>query len=99
VGNWQQAYSVSQARDAQEGKVMKQGRMIHCKATQAHELARYLRLNPKGMTYMQLILLCVSSCPWKRLQDGTNHLRPGERIARKIGNDGLTRIYITRAKP
>lgn len=64
--------------------------------TQAARLVAAIRR--KAMTYLELEDLKVSSCPWKRLSEsGHRHLKPGERIERKLGRDGLIRIGIKRA--
>lgn len=51
----------------------------------------------RGLTYLELELLRVSSSPWKRIQEsGHLYLRAGERLIRKVGRDGLKRFAIVR---
>jgi hypothetical protein len=71
---------------------------IHRLRTQAERLYIAMRMRPFGLTYAELQRLGVSTAPHKRIAEGVHYLKPGERIARKIGNDGLIRIYITRSK-
>ena len=66
--------------------------------TQAEILVRAIRR--KAMTYGDLEAMRVSTCPWKRLSEsGHLHLKPGERIVRKTGKDGLVRIGIAKDAP
>ena len=69
--------------------------------TQAQRLIAAIRkAGRKGLTYLELELLRVSSCPWGRLRSGERperFLRPGEKLAKKTGADGLVRFVITRS--
>lgn len=63
--------------------------------TQAEKIVSALR--KRWMSYLDLEMLRVSSCPWKRLSEsGHRHLRPGERIDKKTGSDGLIRYRVVR---
>jgi len=65
--------------------------------TQAEQLIRAIRSKRSGMTYLELEMLKVSSCPWRRISEaGHRFLRAGERITRRTGRDGLKRIAIVR---
>ena len=66
--------------------------------TQAERLISHIRkARTKGMTYLELELLRVSSSPWRRLSEsGHLYLRAGESLARKTGRDGLKRFVIVR---
>lgn len=67
--------------------------------TQAAQLIAALRATRgRGMTYLELEMLKVSSCPWRRISEaGHRWLRAGEKIVRKTGRDGLVRIAVSRA--
>lgn len=66
--------------------------------TQAARLVLAIRQSGKrGLTYGELEALGISTCPWKRLQEsGYKYLRPGERLERKTGCDGLVRFVVTK---
>lgn len=66
--------------------------------TQAARLISAIRrARSKGMTYLELEVLGVSSSPWRRLSEsGHRYLRTGEHLTRKTGRDGLTRFVIVR---
>lgn len=66
------------------------------KQTQITRLLKIMRRHPSGMSYMELLRTGVSVCPWKRLEEAGPHLKPGERIGRRLGRDKLVRIYIMR---
>ena len=63
--------------------------------THAAQLVQALR---KGWhTTGDLEALRISQCPWKRLSEaGHKFLKPGEKIARKTGPDGLLRLRVVR---
>jgi hypothetical protein len=64
--------------------------------TQAEKLLHHLRRRP--MTYMELISLGISVCPWRRLSpdEVEPHLRPGEKISRKLNGRGLVTLRVVR---
>lgn len=63
--------------------------------TQAQRIVEAIRSKP--LTYGELEALKVSTCPWRRLtESGYKHLKQGERIERKVGEDGLVRIGVVR---
>lgn len=63
--------------------------------TQAQQLIKALR--KQWMSYADLEALRVSTCPWKRISEsGGKYLRPGERIDRKQGKDGLLRLRVVK---
>lgn len=66
--------------------------------TQAAQLiAAIRRTRGRGLTYLELELLRVSTSPWKRISEaGHRYLRAGEQIVRKTGRDGLVRIALAR---
>lgn len=66
--------------------------------TQAQRLISAIRQSrSRGMTYLELELLRISSSPWKRLSEsGRRHLHPGERLEVKTGADGLKRFVVER---
>lgn len=54
-----------------------------------------------GLTWGDIQARRISTCPWVRLMPESRperFLRKGERIAVRIGSDGLMRRYITRAR-
>lgn len=59
--------------------------MKACNATQGRELISRLKRQP--MTYMEMLRLGLSVCPWKRVAES---LKPSERI--KKGRDKRNRI-------
>lgn len=66
--------------------------------TQAQRLISAIRRRRTGMTYGELQDLHISTSPQKRLAEaGERYLRPGERLARKTGADGLVRFVVERA--
>jgi hypothetical protein len=67
-------------------------------STQAAQLiAAIRRTRGRGMTYLELEMLRVSTSPWKRISEaGHRFLRAGERITRRTGRDGLVRIVVAR---
>lgn len=64
--------------------------------TQVDKLLHALRGRP--YTYMELIKLGISVCPWRRLSDDevSGHLLKGERIVRKVNAKGLTTLRVVR---
>lgn len=68
------------------------------KLTQTQRLLRHLRRRPH--TSMELIMYGISVCPWARLRDGeaSRHLKPGERIVRKVNGRGLVCWSVERSK-
>lgn len=65
--------------------------------TQASRLIIALRGCKRGMTYGELQSLRISTSPHKRLAEaGYKYLRPGERLERRTGNDGLVRFVVVR---
>lgn len=66
--------------------------------THAQQLVLAIRrAGRRGMTYLELEMLRVSTSPWKRVSEaGHRYLRKGERLARKVGKDKLTRFVIVR---
>lgn len=65
--------------------------------TQAERIVTAIRRTRRGMTYLEMEALRVSTCPWKRLSEsGHRYLRAGEQIVRKTGADGLVRVQIVR---
>lgn len=64
--------------------------------TQAEQLVQALR--GRAMTYGDLEVLRISTCPWKRLSEsGHRYLKAGEQIVRKTGSDGLVRIAVVQS--
>jgi hypothetical protein len=63
--------------------------------TQAAKIAVHLRR--KAMTYMDMLALGVSVCPWRRLADSPSYLRPGERLERGLNREGRVTYRIRRA--
>jgi len=65
--------------------------------THAEKLVQALR---KGWhTTGDMEALRISQCPWKRLSEsGHRFLRNGERLACKVGADGLKRWRVERAR-
>lgn len=62
--------------------------------TQAEQIIRELRSGWR--TWCQLERLWIQA-PWKRLAEaGHKFLKPGERIERKTGADGLIRLRVVR---
>ncbi len=68
--------------------------------THAAQLIQAIRAaRSKGLTYLELELLRISSSPWKRLdpkEKPERHLRAGEVLKRKTGRDGLVRFVVAR---
>lgn len=67
--------------------------------TQAQRLIIAIRSKRNGMTMLELEKLGISSCPWRRLSSDERperFLRPGERLERKTGCDGLIRFVIVK---
>lgn len=63
--------------------------------TQANELICELRRGWR--TWGDLLRNCRSTSPWRRLAEaGHKHLRPGEKLERKVGDDGLLRLRVVR---
>lgn len=69
--------------------------------TQSAKLINAIRRSgARGMTYMDLESLRVSTCPWRRLSPGEKperHLGQHERLMRFTGKDGLVRFRIVKA--
>lgn len=53
------------------------------------------RSRTRGLTYMDLLRLGVSVCPWKRLSESTEGLRSGEKLER-AERDGRVVFRIAR---
>ena len=65
--------------------------------TQAQIIVNAIRRARRGLTYLELEALKVSTCPWKRISEsGHRWLKAGEQIVRKTGADGLVRVQIVR---
>lgn len=66
--------------------------------TQAAQIiAAIRRARSKGLTYLELEMLRISSSPWRRLSEsGHRYLKAGERLTRKTGRDGLVRFVVAR---
>lgn len=64
------------------------------KQSQAQRL--YIHLRRKALSYMEMLMLGVSTCPHKRLKEGLHHLKPGERLDKQPGADGLIRYRVVR---
>ena len=65
--------------------------------TQAQRLIIAIRRRKRGMTYGELQDLHISTSPQKRLAEtGYRYLRPGERLERRAGVDGLVRFVIVK---
>jgi hypothetical protein len=63
--------------------------------TQAERLIAAIRRRP--MTYGEILDLHISTSFWRRLSEsGHKYLKPGERIERKAGRDGLLRLRVVR---
>lgn len=68
--------------------------MSHCA-----QLIAAIRRSRSGMTYGDLEALRISSCPWKRLEEGAHlYLRPHEQLQRKPRkSDGLVVFRVVRS--
>ncbi len=68
--------------------------------THAAQLIQAIRAaGRRGMTYLELELLRVSTSPWRRLSPDERperYLRRGEQLSQKLGKDGLKRFVILR---
>ncbi|HEY8878300.1 MAG TPA: hypothetical protein VIN03_12090 [Roseateles sp.] len=68
--------------------------------THAAQLIQAIRAaGRRGMTYLELELLRISSSPWKRLdpkERPERYLRRGESLKRQTGRDGLVRFVVVR---
>lgn len=65
--------------------------------TQAEALIHAIRRSRIGMTYLELEMLRVSSCPWRRISEsGHRYLREGERLIKEADKQGLVRFRIVR---
>lgn len=66
--------------------------------THAAQLIQAIRrARGKGLTYLELELLRISSSPWKRVSEsGHRYLKAGEQLIRRVGRDGLKRFVIAR---
>lgn len=66
--------------------------------TQAHQLILAIRdAGKRGMTWGELESLRISTCPWVRIKEsGHRFLRKGERLASRVGRDGLVRIVVAK---
>ena len=62
--------------------------------TQAERLYRHLRRKPH--TYLEMLMLGISTCPHKRIAEGTHYLNVGERIVRGTNKRGLVTFRIQR---
>lgn len=56
-------------------------------ATQGMRLVRALKRKPH--TYMEMLMLGVSVCPWKRLRETLRHM-PGVELVKGTNRAGLT---------
>jgi hypothetical protein len=56
--------------------------------TQAERL--FVHLRRKAMTYGEMEALGISTCPWKRLEEGRYLLREGEKLVRGKRGDLVT---------
>jgi hypothetical protein len=63
------------------------------KKTQGQRIAAALRRRP--LSYMQMLALGISLCPWKRCRES---LQPDESIRKGVNCDGLTTWAIVRNK-
>jgi hypothetical protein len=72
---------------------------MEARMTQAERLVSAIRrAGKKGASWGELEALRISTCPWVRLKEsGHRFLRSGERLASRIGRDGLVRNVIVRA--
>lgn len=64
--------------------------------TQAERL--FVHLRRKAMTYGDMEALRISSCPWKRLEDGQRHLKEGEQLVKGANKDGLVTFKVVKVK-
>ena len=64
------------------------------KQTQAQRLFSALRRKPH--TYMDMLMLGISTSPWRRLTEAQSRLRPGERIVKATNARGLVTWRIGR---
>ena len=64
--------------------------------TQAEQI--YTALRRKPHTYMEMLGLGVSVCPWKRATEGTHYLKPGESLVRGTNAKGLTTYRVQRER-
>lgn len=64
------------------------------KTTQAEQLYKHLRRRPH--TYMAMLALGISTCPHKRIYEGTHYLYIGERIVRGTNKRGLRTFAVER---
>lgn len=62
--------------------------------TQAERL--YHELRKRWMTAGDMLDLHISTSPWRRLTEGTHHLREGERLAKKVNGRGLIAYRVVR---
>lgn len=63
--------------------------------TQAERIFVHLRRRPH--TYMEMVALGISSCPWKRIKEYAHQLKDGEELVRGERN-GLVTYRIGKAK-
>jgi hypothetical protein len=74
------------------------------KQSQGARLVKYIRgfwsTQGRGPTYLDLLFLGISTCPWKRLQEpgALAALKPGERIVRGKDAQGRVTFQITRRR-
>ena len=73
----------------------KGGRQPVC-LTQAERL--YAHLRRRAMTNLEMVLLGVCACPWKRLEEGVHHLRKGEWLDRQWNAQGLRTYRVKRVR-
>ena len=72
------------------------------KQSQGARLVKYIRgfwsTQGRGPTYLDLLLLGYSTCPWRRLNEpgALAALKPGERIVRGKDARGRVTFQITR---
>lgn len=63
--------------------------------TQANEIICELRHGWR--TWGELLRTCRSTAPWKRLaESGHRYMRPGEKLKKEQGPDGLLRLRVVR---
>lgn len=63
--------------------------------TQAERL--YTLLRRRSMTYMELMLTGISTCPHKRLSEGQHLLREGEQLIRSTDKQGRVAFRVVQA--
>lgn len=64
--------------------------------TQDQRLIMALRRKPR--TYLGMLLLGISTSPQKRVMESLHHLKPGERIVRKVNGSGLVEWSVAKLR-